>query len=375
MSFQTAPPGLYVHVPFCGGKCAYCDFYSVPDVGQVAAWIDALEQETRHYREQFPCFATLYLGGGTPSLLAHADFTRLLKIIRNAFTIAPDAEITLEVNPEDATPENLSLWQGLGINRLSLGVEALNDANLAFLGRRHTARQARDALAACREAGFANVGVDLIYALPGQTEAAWAQTLAAALVYTPEHLSCYQLTVEPHTALGRRLARGQFQPAGDDAQAELFLFTHHFLEDRGYLHYEISNFARGADLVSRHNQAYWRHVPYLGLGPAAHSFDGRHRWWNHRSLTAYCRAAAQGAAPVAGRETLSPAQLRLEALMLDLRTKDGAPLSLLAQFPHSRASLPRLVGQGLLTIAHGCAVPTLAGWLVADRLPLLLTEP
>jgi len=394
-------PALYVHVPFCGGRCAYCDFYSVAEPGLAPAWLAALAVEIGHYRGLVPGFASLYLGGGTPSLLAPGEATRLMELLREAFVFLPDAEITLEVNPEDAVPEKLACWRGLGVNRLSLGVQSLHDPDLGFLGRRHTARRAREALAACRRAGFANLGVDLIYALPGQTEAAWARTLEEILGHAPEHLSCYQLTVEPGTPLAARQARGEFRPAGEAAEAELFRFTSRFLEDRGYLHYEISSFARGEGLTCRHNQAYWRHVPYLGLGPSAHSFAwtpaapedflrgasspplswtrpasplgdpawrGR-RWWNHRSLADYVREAGRGPPPVAGGETLSVEQLRLEALMLGLRTRLGVPLSLIPPQSPEKSPLADLIAAGWLTLQGDRVIPTLKGWLLADRLP------
>jgi oxygen-independent coproporphyrinogen-3 oxidase len=368
MSSQSAHPCLYVHVPFCGGKCAYCDFFSVPDLSLAPQWLDAISLETRHYQEQFPPFATLYLGGGTPSILSLGDFARLMELLRQAFAFSPDAEVTLEANPEDVSPEKLALWQGFGVNRLSLGVQSLDDAELTFLGRRHNARRAREALAACRHAGFANLGVDLIYALPGQTMDCWERTLAQVLEYAPEHLSCYQLTIETGTPLAGRLAQGQFPPAGEDAQAEFFLFTSRFLTAKGYFHYEISNFARSEDLVSRHNCSYWDHTPYVGLGPGAHSFDGRRRWWNHRSLGDYCRAASEGAPPVAGEEILTPEQLRLEMLMLGLRTRRGIPLGLINS-AEGEDQLQRLVDEGLLILDGDKAVPTPLGWLVADRLP------
>ena len=371
MRTQSVYQGLYVHVPFCGSKCPYCDFYSVPDLGRVPQWLAALASEIGHYPHQFPPFATLYLGGGTPSILSWGDFARLMDLLRKAFAFTPEAEITLEVNPEDATAAKLAFWQDFGINRLSLGAQSLDDAHLAFLGRRHNARRARQALAACRKAGFTNLGVDLMYALPGQTQDVWTKTLTEVLEYAPEHLSCYQLTVEPGTPLAERLAQGQFHPAGEYAQADFFLFTSRFLAANGYLHYEISNFARGEALISRHNSAYWRHLPFLGLGPGAHSFDGRRRWWNHRSLADYCHAASQGAPPLAGEEILTGEQMRLETLMLGLRTHHGIPLNLISS-AEGAAQLQRLIDEGLLIIDGGRAIPTLSGWLVADRLPLWL---
>ena len=219
------PAGLYLHVPFCQSKCHYCDFYSITDSYQVKAFIAALKQEVGLNCKLYQEFDTLYLGGGTPSLLTAADLTAILTIIRDQFSFFPDSEITLEANPDDVTPEKLRLWKELGVNRLSLGVQSLNDDELQFLGRRHTAIQARQAISLAREAGFDNLGIDLIYALPGQTEAGWLATLQAVLAYEPEHISCYQLTIEEKTPLGKQWARGEIAPASEEQQRTFFL--HH----------------------------------------------------------------------------------------------------------------------------------------------------
>ena len=238
--------------------------------------------------------------------------------------LTADAEITLEANPDDVTPEKLRLWKELGVNRLSLGVQSLNDAELRFLGRRHNAAQAREALKLAREAGFDNLGVDLMYALPGQTEAGWLATLEGGPGLAPEHLSCYQLTIEENTPLGKKQARGEIEPVGEEQQRAFFCSPPHTWRIRGYRQYEISNFARGVHYISRHNSKYWQQVPYLGLGPAAHSFDGRMRRWNVSSVAEYCRLLGEGRAPLAGQEELlAETQRRLETLCLGLRTRQG----------------------------------------------------
>ena len=248
------------------------------------------------------------------------------------------------------------------------------EPDLIFLGRRHTARQTAQALSWVRAAGFTNLGVDLIYGLPGQSDADWRQNLEKALEFNPEHLSCYQLTLEAGTPLGARKAKGQIKPLPEEAERELFLLTSSFLTEQGYIHYEISNFARGQAFYSRHNRKYWRHVPYLGLGPAAHSFQDGRRWWNHRSLDRYCRALAAGAAPVAGSETLSAAQRHLESLYLGLRTREGVALDLISPQPRGNMTLGELQEAGLVKVRHGRVAPTLKGFLVADRLPLWFSD-
>ncbi|MEW6660363.1 MAG: radical SAM family heme chaperone HemW [Thermodesulfobacteriota bacterium] len=438
-------PGLYVHVPFCLSKCAYCDFYSLTDHALIPDWLAALEKEAFLYQDRFGVFDTLYLGGGTPSLLDTGRFAVLMQSLRRHFSFSRDIEVTLEANPDDLTSEKIKLYKDLGVNRLSLGVQSFDDRELSFLGRRHNTRQTLEALEALRNAGFANLSLDLIYGLPGQSLADWRQTLEQALAFAPEHLSCYQLTYEPGTPLGRKSARGEVIPATEEEERDSFLFTSHFLETRGYFHYEISNFARlrepenetiyhinldadrnlihsippphggrglgGGDssvaslphkaqflaneecstgltdnqessnrkpktenrkryYYSRHNRKYWRHAPYLGLGPGAHSFQDGRRWWNIPSVGQYCQALAQGRAPVAQREVLSPPQLRLEALYLGLRTKDGVPLDLLRQTPGWRQILKALQKAGLIEVIRDRAIPTRRGFLLADSLPL-----
>ena len=366
--------GLYLHIPFCRIKCQYCDFYSITDASLIKAFLGALEQEILLVQSCHPQYDTLYLGGGTPSLLSPQDLETLFRLIYRHFTITGDAEITLETNPDDVTEEKLLLWRHLGVNRLSLGVQSFKDAELRFLGRRHDAAQARLALALAREQGFDNLSVDLMYALPGQTWTGWLASLKEAAAYQPEHLSCYQLTIADSTPLGKKLARGEFAASGEEEQRALFLGTSEFLESQGYSHYEVSNFARGERYFSRHNRKYWEHVPYLGLGPGAHSFDGRRRRWNVAAVEEYCRRLGEGRAPVAGSEVLSDSQLRLEALALGLRTRWGVVLAELGHFPQALQFLAGLEQGGLVTLEQDRICPTRAGFLVADSLAFMLSE-
>jgi putative oxygen-independent coproporphyrinogen III oxidase len=367
---ETKPAGLYIHVPFCRGKCLYCDFASGTDLALVQDWLAALEREMVFYNDFAPRFDTLYLGGGTPSLLTADELANLFESLQKHFVFIPGTEITLEANPDDIAPDILKHYRDLGANRLSLGVQSFDDRELAFLGRRHDAAQALKALALAREAGFANLGMDLIYGLPGQTQDQWRNNLEIAVGFAPEHLSCYQLTLEEGTPLARGQAEGQFQALPEEMGREFFLATSRFLEDRGYLHYEISNFARGVECRSRHNGKYWNHTSYLGLGPAAHSYREGRRWWNHRSLPEYCRAASIGEAPVAGGEVLTPEQRRLEALYLGMRTRDGVELHLVQEGPPQEAVLCEVVGAGLAEVKGNRLIPTREGLVVADRLAL-----
>jgi oxygen-independent coproporphyrinogen-3 oxidase len=364
------PAGLYVHVPFCRRKCRYCDFYSVPRTSGVAEWLDALEREATHYRDRFASFDTLYLGGGTPSLLAPEELVRLVEFLQRNFVICRDAETTLEANPNDVTSEKLALFRQLGLNRISLGVQSMDDRELAFLGRTHSARQAARAMEQIRASGFPGFGVDLIYGLPGQTDTEWERSLREVLAFTPNHVSCYQLTVGEGTPLRGMQEAALFELPDEEVERSLFLTASAILEEEGFTHYEVSNYARGDSHVCRHNMKYWERTPYLGLGPSAHSFDGNSRWWNHRSVVQYCRDVNRGKRPVRGSERLSAEEADLERLSLQMRTKAGVSIRDLACREKTDEVLPGLLEAGLLEVIGETVVPTREGFLVADRLPL-----
>ena len=361
--------GLYIHVPFCRGKCPYCDFASVSELSLIPAWLVALGREILIYRNFAARFDTLYLGGGTPSVLKKGQLAAVFNAIYGELALTPDAEITLEANPDDLTLATLKSYRKLGINRLSLGVQSFNDRDLTFLGRRHNAYQAMQAISWAREAGFANVGLDLMYGLPGQTLGTWQRNLETALGFLPEHLSCYQLTFEKGTPVARWQAAGQFPFLSEEEERNFFLFTSAFLEEHGYLHYEVSNFARRPETQSRHNRKYWTHKPYLGLGPAAHSFQDGQRWWNYRGVDDYCQALGTGRAPVAEMEILTPEQQCLEALYLGVRIKEGVDLEVVGE-----AGLREVIAAGLMKVSQNRLVPTREGFVVADRLPIWLME-
>jgi putative oxygen-independent coproporphyrinogen III oxidase len=378
---HPTPSGLYVHIPFCKSKCSYCDFYSITDAGLVESYLAALDAEARLYRDQFGAFDSLFLGGGTPSWLGEAHLAALMNILRRHFTFAPDTEFTLEANPDDITAEKLAAWRDLGLNRLSLGVQSFDEAELRFLGRRHTARQTQAALALIRAAGFTNLGLDLIYGLPGQSLDAWTHTLKTALGFAPEHLSCYQLTLAPDTPMGRLAAAGRLTLPDEETQRQFFLSTAEFLTARGYLHYEVANFARQGPPAGglchyccRHNLKYWTRTPYLGLGPGAHSFLAERRWWNFPSVKDYCASLDAGRLPLAGSETLTPAQTRLETLALGFRTREGVSLTTLRELPGSGAALAELTEAGLVRVERGRVMATDRGLVVADRLPLWFAD-
>lgn len=372
---STEPPGLYIHVPFCQRKCPYCDFYSIAaSPARIQTWLQALLQEAELYRGGFAAFDTMYLGGGTPSLLGQGELETLLAGLNRHCQFTAQLEITLEVNPDDVTAAKAAFWRQLGINRISLGAQSFDPAQLSWLKRRHSVEQTATAWRQLRQAGFTNLSLDLIYALPGQTESNWQYSLERAVALAPQHLSCYQLTLEEGTPFGRLRDKGRIVPLQEASQAALYLMTARFLKEHGYLHYEVSNFARSRSHISRHNRKYWQHVPYLGLGPGAHSYQDGKRWWNVRSVENYCRSLTQGQRPVAERETLSAQQMLLEELYLGFRTCDGVSLRTLAPIAQARQVLDELLQAGLLQMSGDRAIPTARGFLVADSLPLLFTD-
>jgi len=375
MKAKTA--GLYIHIPFCLSKCPYCDFCSVSSLSMLPAFLEVLFQEMELYRGRIGPCDTVYIGGGTPSLLNPSQLEAILKRVQANFRLLPNAEITLETNPADLDQASLASIRAMGINRLTIGCQSFDQAILAFLGRRHSANQAVNAIEAARSAGFINIGLDLIYGIPGQGMEAWMDTVRRALSFAPAHLSCYQLTVEPETPFGISLRQGTFSLPDETLQYNFFIKTAEMLEDAGYVHYEVSNFARDMTLASRHNQKYWDHTPYLGLGPSAHSFAANRRWWNYRSVDRYIAALKSGHLPVEASECLTMEQLQLEALYLGLRTKRGIHLKdyaaryCLDLLVRKGDRLTTLQDEGLIAIEDGHLYPTRAGLAVADSLALI----
>jgi oxygen-independent coproporphyrinogen III oxidase len=378
---STDAPGLYLHLPFCSEVCPYCDFAVVKaSAPRRLAFADSLAAEMALVPPQERGgFDTVYFGGGTPSLLPPEVLGAILAAARRQLGVRDDARVFLEANPEDVTPAALAAWRELGVHLLSLGIQSFDDAELAFLGRRHDGVGARRAVERALAAGFPIVSVDLIYGLPSQDPAAWRRNLETAVALGSEHLSCYQLTVAGGTAFGTRRARGELAELPEAEQAQRFELTHAFLADQGYPAYEVSNFARAPELRSRHNQKYWRGAPYLGLGPSAHSFDGGlRRWWNERRLDIYQRRLRAGERPIAGSETLTLAERALEAVMLALRTAEGLDLAAFAErfgrdlVAEQPERLAKLVDEGLLEPPGTHLRATRRGLAVVDGLAAAL---
>ncbi|MSQ35649.1 MAG: radical SAM family heme chaperone HemW [Dehalococcoidia bacterium] len=335
-SASAAPLALYLHIPFCTAKCGYCDFNSYAGLEHlVPDYTPALVQELELWAPAARVFRvdTVFFGGGTPSLSSLADLERIAGAVRAHYTVAPDAEWTLEANPTELTPEHLSGMRALGINRLSIGVQSLHDDELVLLERQHSADHALAVVEAARAAGFDNLNMDLIFGLIGQPLARWQQTLDRTLAFRPEHLSCYALTIEPGTALYYRVARGQLAEPDPDVVADQFEWTRDRLAAAGYRHYELSNWALPGR-ECRHNLVYWRADPYLGMGAGAHSFFAGRRFANVDAPTRYVEAVRASVAEraanghgtlqqIRGGETPSAATLRSDALILGLRLIEG----------------------------------------------------
>ena len=315
---------LYLHVPFCARRCVYCDFsIAVRPAVPVAEYLEALTAEwsLRHEASAFS-LSTLYLGGGTPSKLGADGVARVMDLAASRAAFQSGAEITLEANPEDVSPGTAAAWLTAGINRVSLGVQSFDAATLEWMHRTHDAKQAVDAIHVLREAGLANLSIDLIFAAPGSLNRSWQRDIDLAMQLDVPHISVYGLTVEPHTPLGRRVARNDVSEAPEERFEAEFLAGHRALATHGYEHYEVSNYGMPGK-HSLHNWAYWERQPYAGLGPSAHEFDGRMRSWNVAAYAEWARLACDNRTTQAGSEVLSDAQVQAEEIYLGLRTTQG----------------------------------------------------
>ena len=365
---------IYVHVPFCARRCAYCDFaIAVRAHVPVDEYVDALEREltvrlgTAPAPDGRPPIDTLYFGGGTPSRLGGAGVARATETLSRWFAWDDAAEVTLEVNPDDVTPDAARAWRAAGVTRASIGSQTFDPAALAWMRRGHSAEQVERAVADLRASGIDELSLDLIFALPDAVTRDWPADLGRALALAPTHLSLYGLTVEPGTPLGRWTARGDVREADEERYADEFTAAHALLTAAGYEHYEVSNFARPGRRA-RHNSAYWRGVPYLGLGPSAHGFDGRRRRWNASAYAEWARTVAAGQDPIAGDEAIDGDAAAAEMVYLGLRTRDGL---VLASGEAERTG--RWVDAGWGELDGDRLRLTAAGWLRLDSLAADLT--
>ena len=287
--------GIYIHIPFCKRRCIYCDFFSTTQSEKKSAYVRALCRELKMRRDYVEGeeIETIYLGGGTPSQLTEEELKAIFASIYHIYKVKEDAEITLEANPDDLTPEYVAMLRQLPVNRISMGIQTFQEETLKLLHRRHTATQAIEAFRRCREAGFQNISIDLMYGLPGETLETWKEDLRQAINLRPEHISAYHLIYEEDTALWRLREQHQVEEADEDLSVSLFETLIGRLTEAGYQHYEISNFCLSG-MHSRHNSSYWTGKKYLGCGPSAHSFNGVSRQWNVASLEGYIKGVEEG---------------------------------------------------------------------------------
>ncbi|MDR0892012.1 MAG: radical SAM family heme chaperone HemW [Mediterranea sp.] len=365
--------GIYIHIPFCKSRCVYCDFYSTTRGTLKTSYVQALCHELamrKDYLDQ--PVETLYFGGGTPSLLAEADWRQIFTTLQAEYGLEHCQEITLEANPDDLTPTYLEMLTRFPFNRISIGIQTFDDATLRVLNRRHDARTAIDAVRRCEEAGFRHISIDLMYGLPGETEERWAADLRQAIDLRVEHISAYHLIYEEGTPLYRLLQQHRVEEVGEDSSLRFFTMLIDTLHAAGYEHYEISNFCLPGR-YSRHNTSYWQGIPYLGCGTAAHSFNGSSREWNVSDIDLYIKGIETGER-VFETETLNPTIRYNEFIITTMRTRWGTPLAKLKEdFGEGRLEYclrmaEPYVQAGKLEERDGALCLTRAGIFVSDSI-------
>ncbi|WP_435771090.1 radical SAM family heme chaperone HemW [Nocardioides sp. SYSU DS0651] len=373
----TRPFGFYVHVPFCSARCGYCDFntYTAEELGPGVSRSSYAAQavaEVRRARQVLGAVdlpvSTVFLGGGTPTLLDPADLGRILSAIDCEFGLAADAEVTTEANPDSVDRGRLERLRAAGFDRVSFGMQSAVPHVLEVLDRTHDPDRVPAVVAAARAAGFDQVSVDLIYGTPGETGADWATTLDAALACEPDHVSAYSLIVEDGTALARRVRRGELPMPDDDDLADKYLQADDRLTAAGLGWYEVSNWARGPAARCRHNLGYWTGADWWGVGPGAHSHVGGVRWWNVKHPAAYAARIAEGRSPAHAREVLDDETRRLERVLLEVRLREGLPVDAVP----NGASLARLAANGLVEDRRDRVLLTRRGRLLADAVVRVL---
>lgn len=363
--------GIYIHIPFCKSRCIYCGFYSTTLLDLRKKYINAVcrEMELRKNYIREP-FSTIYLGGGTPSLLDEAELTKLFLYINNVYDVDRNAEITMECNPDDITPEFTNMLNRLPINRVSMGAQTFADSRLRLLHRRHNSDEVKHAVKLLREAGIKNISIDLMFGFPDESLSQWKEDISAALALNVEHISAYSLMYEEDTPLWKMLDTGKVKEIDEELSLTMFKELVCQLTDAGYEHYEISNFAR-LGYRSRHNSSYWHQVPYIGLGAAAHSFDLNSRQWNVADLKLYIEEINNGIIPME-REELDNDTTFNDIITTALRTSDGIDLNAMETRLGKRyrntliSAAGKHIEQGLLEIRHDRLRLTSEGIFISD---------
>ncbi len=361
--------GIYIHIPFCKQACHYCNFHFSTSLRYknelIAALLREIEISVSSGVAAPDNIETIYFGGGTPSLCNKDEIQSIIEKLRSFFNVSPAAEITLEANPDDISKEKLNDWKQAGINRLSIGIQSFFEEDLVWMNRAHNAKQAIDSLQLA-VATFDNITIDLIYGTPGLTDEKWKQNVEKAIFSGVPHLSCYALTVEPKTPLDKLIRQHRSEDIDPGKQSEQFLLLMQWLEDAGYEHYEISNFAKPG-FRSRHNSSYWQGKKYLGFGPSAHSFDGNARWWNIANNNIYIDSIKKGIIPFE-KEQLTPTQKLNEFIMISLRTSEGLDLSRINETKSKdlQAASRKYIENGLVKLENNNLRLTQEGKLLAD---------
>ncbi len=365
--------GIYLHIPFCRQKCSYCNFYFSVSLKTKDDFINTIlkEIDLNHNYLQQKDLDSIYFGGGTPSVLSAKEIDLILNKINKYFNLKPDIEITLEANPDDVNKEFLSDLKKSGINRFSMGVQSFHNKELKILNRSHNSGKAIESLNMIKEAGFENTNIDLIFGIPGSSLDDWQKNLDTFLKMDIPHLSCYNLTIEPGTIIAHQIQTGKIYDVDDDLSADMFMYTDELLTKNGFEHYEISNYAK-EDKYALHNTNYWTGVPYLGLGPSAHSFDGNTRQWNIANNRKYIASINKNIIP-ATIETLTPDDKFNEYMMTGLRTMWGVDIKEIGKFgdkylDHFNKNIVKFTGEELILKNEDNYKLSSRGMLYADRI-------
>ena len=366
--------GIYIHIPFCKKLCSYCDFYHIITQSDNKQFIDALVKEAALRREYAgnEIIETIYLGGGTPSVLSVAEIKRIMEAIRKIYMVSENCEVTIEINPDDADKEYLQELKYSGINRISLGIQSWRDSDLKLLNRRHNATQSAYALEETLKAGFRNVTIDLIYGIPGSTTTDWADNLDKTFSYDIKHLSAYHLTIEPNTVFSKMKEKGLLSEIDEEESSAQFNLLIDKSQSAGFVHYEISNFGKPG-YFSIHNSNYWKQVNYIGLGPSAHSFNGYSRQWNIRDVKKYIKSVNSGS-PVYEREELDKKTRFNEYIMTTLRTMWGIDLEYVERifdkegYDYILNTAGKLINYGLMKQENKTLVLTNQGKMISDNI-------
>ncbi len=362
--------GLYVHIPFCVKKCSYCSFYSIECDEMLVTRFRSMLCAEMERKAAGVNIGTVYAGGGTPTILPPEFWSGFLSTLDEIADTSDVLEITIETNPGAVLPEALAEFRKAGFNRLSIGIQSFDSRELETLSRIHSPDQAIITFNHARDAGFQNIGIDLIYGIPGQTPDNWQSNLKKAIELSPEHISCYELSIENGTPIADLVNNGELSKPTEEHCREMYFLADEYLKAAGYLHYEVSNYARVDENISRHNSSYWNRTPYIGLGPSAHSFDGRRtRSWNVCEIDEYLSLIEHDRSPVEETEELDSQEIALEMLMLGLRWQAGVDIEEIEMKTGLRMNeqyLDRMIGSGRIQVSDSRILPTTEGMLFAD---------